>query len=612
MSGQARRLPTLSQILTLDRLDNIQGNDGAVLNVDSDQGCSSSGNNSNGSNSSNGRQYQSQSQSSYAQRENRWANRDSEYQSAYQSAAQREQQTRSEQEWYAAIAALNQLLAQNVDAYSVAVCDGATPVKGVVLSGPAPILESPTLSEHFADWVLTSEPAQVSLQLPPNLHAQAQEPARVVSLPISQSDPIIGERFCLVLTADFCLVLTLGQSSEGQSEFQFSFNPAIVERAWQTLRIRLSLTSPHQVQQMETYIQQFAPVEPDYQLVMQFQRLMLKQLPIVAASLSARETDSATTRTATHANVSRQSGSQAQAQTNGLGQAAGQKCDRTFATVSTVTDQPDDAATAADHLNEVASSLSLDAELLRAMAHEIRTPLTTIRTLTRSLMRRTELGEKVLHRLKQIDQECTQQIDRFGLIFRAVELETQQPNHAMGSLSAIALDQVFQDSIPKWQQQAQQRNIQLDVALPHTLPWVVSDPVMLNQVLTNVIERFALSLPGGSHLQLGVTPAGHQLKLQFKTSLPKDAAEEGAASADGLPSSQPFTFASMAMDPHAAFKSIGQLLMVQPETGNLSLNLSATKNLFQALGGKLIVKQRPRQGEVMTIFLPLDLRQHKP
>jgi hypothetical protein len=47
--------------------------------------------------------------------------------------------------------------------------------------------------------------------------------------------------------------------------------------------------------------------------------------------------------------------------------------------------------------------------------------------------------------------------------------------------------------------------------------------------------------------------------------------------------------------------------MFQPETGSLSLNLDVTKHLFQALGGKLIVRQRPQEGEVMTIFLPLEV-----
>jgi signal transduction histidine kinase len=46
--------------------------------------------------------------------------------------------------------------------------------------------------------------------------------------------------------------------------------------------------------------------------------------------------------------------------------------------------------------------------------------------------------------------------------------------------------------------------------------------------------------------------------------------------------------------------------MFQPETGSLSLNLAVTKNLFQVLGGKLIVRHRPQQGEELTIFLPLE------
>jgi signal transduction histidine kinase len=45
--------------------------------------------------------------------------------------------------------------------------------------------------------------------------------------------------------------------------------------------------------------------------------------------------------------------------------------------------------------------------------------------------------------------------------------------------------------------------------------------------------------------------------------------------------------------------------MFQPETGNLSLNMNVTKNLFQALGGKFVVRQKPEEGEVLTIFLPL-------
>ncbi|MGK7883243.1 MAG: sensor histidine kinase, partial [Crocosphaera sp.] len=54
------------------------------------------------------------------------------------------------------------------------------------------------------------------------------------------------------------------------------------------------------------------------------------------------------------------------------------------------------------------------------------------------------------------------------------------------------------------------------------------------------------------------------------------------------------------------FKALGQLLLLQPETGSVSLNLDVTKNLFNRLGGKLIVRQRSQKGEIFTIFLPLN------
>ena len=58
-----------------------------------------------------------------------------------------------------------------------------------------------------------------------------------------------------------------------------------------------------------------------------------------------------------------------------------------------------------------------DLNLLEALTHEVRTPLATIRTLVRSLVRRKDLPDLVMKRLQQIDVECSEQIDRFGLIF---------------------------------------------------------------------------------------------------------------------------------------------------------------------------------------------------
>jgi signal transduction histidine kinase len=48
------------------------------------------------------------------------------------------------------------------------------------------------------------------------------------------------------------------------------------------------------------------------------------------------------------------------------------------------------------------------------------------------------------------------------------------------------------------------------------------------------------------------------------------------------------------------------MLTFRPETGNLSLNLKVTQDLFQSLGGKLVVKPNQSKGETMTIFLPMQ------
>ena len=467
---------------------------------------------------------------------------------------------RAEREWCGAIAALEQLLLQSIDSDILASADGhLQPYQGLVFASPAAVLSHKALSS-LPTWIFTADAlksrAGTLFQLPPATAMQDAEtssytagliPNAGLLVPLVPGDPLFNEQFCLVLTAEFSLVLVLGEDRTGNRAFLFSFEPEVVEQTWQALRGRLVLTSPHfPVSQLDALVEQYYPVAPDYRTVAQFSRLLLKHLP---EPLAARDTKDAATRVESSF--------------------ANPHC--LLPTAQSTPNRP-------------------DVELLQAFAHEVRTPLTTIRTLTRLLLKRRDLACDVVKRLEIIDHECTEQIDRMELLFRAAELETSTLKHTNAHLTAMSLAQILQHSIPRWQKQASRRNLTLDVVLPQQLPSVVSDPRMLDQVLTGLIENFTRSLPAGSHIQVQVVPAGDQLKLQL------------------LPQSQPGesdTAAEWSSTPPIR-KSIGQLLMFQPETGNISLNLTATKHLFQAIGGKLIVRQRPHQCEVLTIFLPLE------
>ena len=405
---------------------------------------------------------------------------------------------------------------------------------GVLLSGPFPVIDAPELTVQLSNWVFVPPPLDQLSQSFSQLMPADEQPlvrssaARI--LPLIDGDPLAGERFCLLLTHRFSVVLVLGRDAENDLRFQFSFTPTVIKEVWQLLRSRIFLTTRKQLDFLDPLVERFSPTEPDYRIVSQFSRWLLSSLPapkpepVVERIISSPE----------------------QAHSNG---------------------------------NE---SHGLDTELLKAMAHEIRTPLTTIRTLTRSLIKRKELLDKVKQRLHQIDDACTQQIDRFSLIFKAVELEAATHKRTRSSLTATALSDIIQSAVPQWEQAAARRNLSLKVTLPQHLPMVASDPTLLQQFLTGLVEHFTHTVAPKGQIQLHVMAAGDQLKLEFQSEVN-----------------------SICSHHRPPLKPLGKLLMFQPDTGGVSLNLQTTKALFTTLGAKLTVRERPG-GITWMVFLPIE------
>lgn len=450
--------------------------------------------------------------------------------------------TRSQREWRGAVLALELLLQTLPD-------PAAAARSGLILAGPAPSISHPEVLQQFDSWTFTAHPLAAAFGLarrlaPAALSAFAKTEVEAIphqTVTLVPQDCLAAEQFCVVRTANFSLTLLLSQNNQGQPQFWFSFDPDINDRVWQILRLRVVMLNDQHVAALDQAIAQFPPVAPPYEVVSQFSQALITSLP-EPQEVSAFDE-------------------------NLLANAVHRVAHRS----------PSES-------NKPLGTNLLDVDLLQAFAHEVRTPLTTIQTLTKSLLKRLELTPDVVKRLEMIERECAEQINRFGLIFRAVELETSQQSGF--ALTAIDLDQLFECSIPRWQKQASQRGLTLEVLLPQHLPSVMTDPTMLDQTLTSLIERSARSLPSGSTIQVEATIAGPQLKLQVET-----------RAADDLGAPKPHS---------PLLKSLGQILMFQPETGSISLNLAVTKNLFQAMGGKMIVRQREEAGEVLTIFLPIE------
>ncbi|MEY2977507.1 MAG: hypothetical protein RLZZ435_1646, partial [Cyanobacteriota bacterium] len=99
-----------------------------------------------------------------------------------------------------------------------------------------------------------------------------------------------------------------------------------------------------------------------------------------------------------------------------------------------------------------------------------------------------------------------------------------------------------------------------------------------------------------------VSVAGNQLKLQLQSILPPLDPHSPPCLTLADDVAEDWREPSFSEQ----FEALGNLLLLQPETGRLSLNLEVTKNLFQAIGGKLLIREKVDHGEVMTVFLPLE------
>jgi signal transduction histidine kinase len=225
--------------------------------------------------------------------------------------------------------------------------------------------------------------------------------------------------------------------------------------------------------------------------------------------------------------------------------------------------------------------------LLEALTHEVRTPLATIRTLIRSLLRRHDLPAVVRQRLEQIDGECSEQIDRFGLIFLAAELQRRGGGRrpASGELARTDLAQLLRQLEELWRRQLSRRGLEFHLAISQDLPPVLSDPARLETMLGGLMDRFSRGLPSGSQVLLSLQPAGQRLKLQLSS--------EAAGTPPGKGADD---------DGHS--EQVGPVLSWNPDTGSLQLSRHATRQLFHQLGGRLT----ERGGSSLTVFFPLAER----
>ncbi|MBO6971482.1 MAG: HAMP domain-containing histidine kinase [Prochlorococcus marinus CUG1431] len=222
-----------------------------------------------------------------------------------------------------------------------------------------------------------------------------------------------------------------------------------------------------------------------------------------------------------------------------------------------------------------------EAKLLSAISHEVRTPLTTIKTLISSTLKKYKMDDSIRNRLIQIDNECNEQIDRFGLIFNAAELVNNEVPK-LNNLAKINLSEIFKKLAPIWNKQLNRRGISLKIDIPSQLPQILSDSEKLELMLSGLIDKNTRGLKEGSTLILELRLAGQKLKLQLKIQKLDSKKKEILNSDNG--------------------SDLGPVLNWNPQTGSLQLSQNATQKLLASLGGHVT----KRRDAGLTVFFPIS------
>ncbi|MFL0728755.1 MAG: sensor histidine kinase [Prochlorococcus sp.] len=410
------------------------------------------------------------------------------------------------------------------------------PAQGLWLAAPLPALYESRLLSRLNGWVWAPDELeslqspQCGLLLPSRVRSVRKRNYSEIGgyqrLPLRQEDG--RDPLLLIITPDVQLAIAL-QGKPGQRHLLMRSDPETLSDLLKMLDLRLDSEDPEHAIQLRQALANLGPLQSNPELGKLFWPRLAERLAGLAPSL----------------------------------------------TLQSLPEESPDAKSS----KETNQGSNAELTLLEALTHEVRTPLATIRTLIHTLLRRRDLPDVVVSRLEQINAECTEQIDRFGLIFYAAELQRQPPDASL--LAHTDLGAMLTMLCPAWSHQLERRGIKLQLDITPDLPEVLSDPGRLEPMLGGLIDRTSRGLPAGNNLSMTLRPAGSRLKLQILSQIPNTEEQKATDKNQNA--------------------DLGPVLSWDPNTGSLQLSQAATQRMLASLGG-LLTKRRDKG---LTVFFPI-------
>lgn len=233
---------------------------------------------------------------------------------------------------------------------------------------------------------------------------------------------------------------------------------------------------------------------------------------------------------------------------------------------------------------KLAEGNSVRTSILRAVSHDLRTPLAGIKLAVTALRRQgRKLPAEVQAEMLATIESYTERLD--ALISNLLDMSRISSGSAAPLTGPVTWRDAIEDAL---------RGLPADrirVELAPNMPVVDADVGMLERVIANIVENALKYAPGSDVVIVGVSGASHAAADAGTPFGELRIVDHGqgvsAAAVEGI--FQPF-----------------QRLDDAPEGLGMGLGLAVAKGFTEAMGGQLLAEPTPGSGLTMVIRLPLS------